>query len=549
MSGTSMATPMVAGAIAIINQYLKLSGQSKTPSEVENILYNTGLQFNESPNNFSRIDVYSAILSLDVDAPNVTLVAPINNHINLSQNQTFVCNATDWQLANVTLKVWNSTGLYDNATNNLTGTANQTSFDLTNMSEGVYSWNCLVVDVEGNSDFASANFSLTIGGISTTLLSPTDKNYTILNETNFSCKVISEANYELSNVTFYLWNSTGDLNYNLTENISEFENTTVFNFTFSEEGNYSWNCLGINNGSNSSEGARNFSIVYDATNPNITLIDLPSSETSNSVSKSFTFNVSDNNLDSCNLIIGGTINLTNSSINVSVTQSFSQTFTPGTYVWKINCSDLAGNVNSSEENSFTTTAPGIIVSSGSSSSGGSSSITVSSKPKVYVATTNEVSTGYTRSLKKDEKVNFSIFDFAGGQHLLTIVEVGIDYVNLTIESEPINLKLGIGQSVKLNLTSAIYYDLFVKLNAIVDNRAELTIQSINEAIEVKVVEVIKEEIVETEVVVVKDYFWIVIVLMILLVSIVFIVIMANRKRLKGKMVKEEYGKKNKKTKT
>ncbi|MFH1521828.1 MAG: S8 family serine peptidase, partial [archaeon] len=57
-SGTSMATPMVAGAIALINQYLSLSGQSKTPQEIESVLNNTGEILDdtaESGYNFSRI--------------------------------------------------------------------------------------------------------------------------------------------------------------------------------------------------------------------------------------------------------------------------------------------------------------------------------------------------------------------------------------------------------------------------------------------------------------------------------------------------------------
>jgi len=79
MSGTSTATPMVAGAIAIINQYLNLTEQTKTPLEIENILQKTGKDVSELGYNYSRINVYNALLSLDVDAPNVTLVSPPEN--------------------------------------------------------------------------------------------------------------------------------------------------------------------------------------------------------------------------------------------------------------------------------------------------------------------------------------------------------------------------------------------------------------------------------------------------------------------------------------
>ncbi len=546
-SGTSMAAPMVAGAIAILNQFLNLTSQLMTPQEIETILNQTGVLVDDisgSGLNYSRIDIYSAILSLDVDTPNVTLVSPKHNKVNLTVNQTLTCNATDWQLANITLKVWNSTGLYYNETKNLRGTANETLFSLTNIGEDTYLWNCLAADSEGNSDFAPTNYSLTIGGVSANLLSPSDENYTNINTTNFSCQVLSDTNSELSNMTFYLWNSSGNLVHNLTEAISGFDNTTIFNWTFDKEGDYSWNCLGVNNASYNSSAENNFSVIYDVTPPSLALTSLPSSATSNSISRTFSFNVSDDNIGSCSLIIGGIVQLSNSSMDASVTQSFSQTFTPGTYVWKINCSDLAGNVNSSEENSFTITAPAVVIPSTSGGGGGGvNSVT----PKIYDVSVAEISTGYTRNLKNNEKINFSIFDFKGGRHLLTIDNVGVDYVNLIIESDPIILTLGVGQSVKLNLTSPVYYDLFIKVNKIVAGEVELTVQLINEAIEMKTPDVITGNVVVEEAVVeimeIENYLWVIVFLVVILILILCVVLRLNRKKLKSLISKDKHGKK------
>ena len=546
MSGTSMSAPVVSGAIALIKQYLSLSGQLKTPSEIEDLLYDTGLQFNESSNNFSRINVYDAILSLDVDAPNVTLISPTDNKVNLTVNQTFVCNATDWQLANATLKVWNSSGLYYNVTNNLTGTTNSTSFDLDNMLEGNYYWNCLVVDVEGNSDFASSNYTLTIGGVFVNLSSPENNTYTNINETNFTCKLTSEENYELSNVTFYLWNSSA-LVRNETVNISGTNNETTFNWTFVEEGNYSWNCLGVNNGSNESWGDNNFSITYDVTVPNITSL----SEAVSSSGATITWTTENDSSNSSVSISSGTWSNASayaSSHSVVISGLSAST----TYSYVVTSCDRAGNCNNSSDSFTTSAAPSPPSSSGGGS--GSSSISSVSIPKTYEVSVTEVVSGYTQTLKKDEKVNFSIFDFEGGRHLLTIDNIDVDYVELTIESDPINLKLGVGQSAKLNLTSTIYYDLFVKLNKIVDNSAELTIQLINEPIEVKVVEVVKEEIIETEVFIIKNYPWIIAALTIALIISIYVIILLmikatqKLKRRKASKRKGKHGKKNKKTK-
>ena len=433
-SGTSMATPMVAGAIAIINQYLNLNNQTKTPFEIETTLYDTGLQFNESDNNFSRIDIYSALLSLDVDAPNVTLVFPNDTHVSVVENQTFVCNATDWQLANVTFRIWNSSGLYHNESRNLSGTSNETSFDLTGIPVGSYEWNCFVYDDEGNLGNAS-NFSLIIGTIEVSLNSPLNGSYTNDNLTSFNCTSASDSNNELSNVTFRIWNSSDVLMKNETRDINGTRNTTIFNWTFEYEDDYLWDCVALNNNSNEDSGG-NFSVGFDATVPNLTLTSLPSNATSDLVSKSFGFNVSDINLANCSLIINDTISLNDSSINQSEGQTFNETFTPGTYVWNINCSDFAGNVNSSDENSFVITAELVEDEGNNGGGGGGGGATTASsvadvvlnESAVYDVGSSEVSKGYSKSLKKGERVNFSLFDFEGGRHLLTVDEIGRAHV-------------------------------------------------------------------------------------------------------------------------
>jgi subtilisin family serine protease len=111
LNGTSMATPHVSAGIGIISQFLNLSNITKTPSQIEEILFENGKIIKDPTNssqNFSRINVYSTILSLDETAPNINLVSPSDNMINITQNQSFSFNASDWQLKNATLYVWNS---------------------------------------------------------------------------------------------------------------------------------------------------------------------------------------------------------------------------------------------------------------------------------------------------------------------------------------------------------------------------------------------------------------------------------------------------------
>ena len=70
ISGTSMATPMVAGVIAITNQYLKLSEKTMTPFEIEAVLQKTGDPILDLPEDWKRINVNKFIIFKRADLNN-----------------------------------------------------------------------------------------------------------------------------------------------------------------------------------------------------------------------------------------------------------------------------------------------------------------------------------------------------------------------------------------------------------------------------------------------------------------------------------------------
>jgi len=180
--------------------------------------------------------------------------------------------------------------------------------------------------------------------------------------------------------------------------------------------------------------------------------------------------------------------LENSSINnLDSNYSFVQIFSPGDYSWKINCTDLAGNQNSSETKSFTITAPAVQASSSGGGGGGGSTGTT------YIANEEQTRGGFTKELKEQDKIRFTIFDAKSEEHTLTINDIGNNFVNFTLKSNPINIKLGISQSIKINLTSSDYYDLYIKLNSIENSKASLTIQTIHELIIINSVKINEEE--------------------------------------------------------
>ncbi|GBE20269.1 thermophilic serine proteinase precursor [archaeon BMS3Abin17] len=484
-SGTSMAAPHVAGAFALVRQFYRLqSSRVLTPSEIQNALNNTGALIDDSSGsglNFSRIDIYSAVLSFDEIPPNVNLISPADNFITFNTNQTFICNATDaLELSNITFYLWNSSSdLINQTTTGISSSFSETSFNVIGLSIDSYTWNCFAFDSNGNSAYAEANFSFNIANISVSLESPVNNTHTNQNQTNLICSTEVSSNFKLINLTFFVWNSSQNLVYNLTKNISGTSNSTIVQYNLSDETSYFWNCRAYNNASQYSFAESNYTITYDATRPNITLINPSNSATytSNSQQITFTYNITDNfNIANCSLIINKNISLTNSSVtNLSLTQNFTQTFIPGNYNWSVNCTDSANNRKNSSQRIFTVSAPPVVAQSTGGGGGTSAS-------KTYTLNNEQISSGYTKELKKNDKIAFTFFDEKTRPHTLTLNYLGKDFVNITIQSTIIKLVLGIGQSAKLNLTSPSYYNLYVKLENIINKKAKITIQTIHEEI-------------------------------------------------------------------
>ncbi len=185
------------------------------------------------------------------------------------------------------------------------------------------------------------------------------------------------------------------------------------------------------------------------------------------------------NFSNCSLIINSviqdTINITNTSNYGN--QNITATFGTGTYIWKIVCRYLS-SIDETSNRTFTVTALPVAPVVGSSSSGGGGGGAAATVFKPDETSTNN---GYTQTLKKQEKVQFTLFDRESEKHTLTVDTVTEVYANITIRSNPIKLTLGVGQSAKLNLTSSEFYDLFVKLEKIENKKATLTIQTIFES--------------------------------------------------------------------
>jgi subtilisin family serine protease len=528
--GTSMATPMVAGAIAILNQHLKSTGQIRTPLEIEDILYNSGIVVSELGNNYSRINVYDALLSLDNVAPEVNLISPVSGHVNLSSNQSFSCNFSDWQLENVTFRIWNSSGILHNESyRNLSGRENGTIFSLGNFSKGDYEWNCFASDSLGNLGVASDNFSFTVGEIEVSLDFPVNGSYANVNETIFGCSVRSDSSYELANISFYLWNSSGVLMKNESQDISGFENESNFSYTFLVDDGYLWECVAYNNNSDMGGGV-NFSVSYDSREPVVSGLDVDASKTSAVISWT-TDEISNSSIwiDSGAWSNSSDLVLSHSVLVSSLSASTN-------YSYYVSSCDLAGNCVI-ELASFFTDEEVVLSSGGGSGGGGSGGV---AGVKIIEVEYGEFLNGKSELIGIGDIVNFNL---VSGKHSLEVRRVGVDFADIVVMSEPVYLTLKVGEEVRLNLSSPDYFDLVVGLNGVLNGKANVSVMRIFEEI---VFEEVVDDFNESEeervfrVTDEKEKSWWVFVLAGIGILILVGVIFANRKEVKeGRVVKKK----------
>lgn len=87
--------------------------------------------------------------------------------------------------------------------------------------------------------------------------------------------------------------------------------------------------------------------------------------------------------------------------------------------------------------------------------------------------------GYTREIGAKQRVRVRV---GTAYHYIGVLSLTETKATIEITSDPIQVILGIGEDVKVDVTDDGFYDIYVILNSIANNKADVTMQKIHEEI-------------------------------------------------------------------
>jgi subtilisin family serine protease len=342
VSGTSMATPHVAGAFALVRQFYKLqNGFAPTPAYIQSELNKTGKLIDDSAYsgyNFSRINILAAIMDIN-QAPNVSFASPLNKTYNTTSISISISNSSD------AIYVW-----WYNESVNLTYAGN-IPYGFADGQHTILAW--------ANDSFGKINSTSITFKVDT--IFPTI-NFTSLTTANGSysqswIRVNVTANdTNLDKIVINLYNSTALVNSTSSATSTSPLFVNIINLA---DGTY-WLNATVNDSAGNINWTETRVITLDNAPPLFTSIWPANSSWTNGL-----FNVSLNEPGFCWLVFNGTnYTMTNNSgmtefsyTNNTVSESSSNNTLNVTFY----CNDTLGHLNSSETRFFgiDTTAPTI----------------------------------------------------------------------------------------------------------------------------------------------------------------------------------------------
>ena len=358
LSGTSMSTPHVSGAVAIMQQYKKLEKGSYSLTTTINTALKQGKNISDSSSGltFPRLNILASLINLDETQPLILEVVPSNNS---------VFNFTDIELNFTASDVISLFGCYYNINS---ASANTTISNCVNTTVDVRGGNntlVLYANDSNNNINQTSTVLFTIQNITTELNNFSDFTNLSYNDLTFNCS--SYTNINLQNVSFYIDISSSFI-LNQTFNITGVSNVTSFSINNVPDGTYKWNCLSFDVSNRSNFALTNNTFTVDTGVPILTSISSGSLTVS-----SATITWTTNELANSTVYYGTTVATSSSSVSSSLSTSHSislSSLSSSTlYYYNVSSCDIIGNCNTSSQFNFTTSSSPS-GSSGSSGGGG-----------------------------------------------------------------------------------------------------------------------------------------------------------------------------------
>jgi len=383
------------------------------------------------------------------------------NWTNDSISESPICN---WTVA-----LWMHDGIVsvtDNANTSVYGEQDNSSWgydwDYNNDTEANYTFSFSAFLANGTRTANSTNVSMYVDGTAP-IVNWTNSGYN--NETPYkkntetltvNVSVGDAASGVESGISYCVFNISTVANYTVMVN-EGWCNSTTLNLTDLADGNHTIDVYVNDSADNTGVNLSYYVVWIDTTPPAVPTFGCTPSA----------LRVGDSFSCSC------TGSDASSGINTSYgTDGYSFTANPSTAAtgtFNITCTtrDYAGNQHSA---SLTYTVHEAL------SSGGT---TTTIWTHTYTPSDEQAEEGYTKELSVKNRVKLKIDE---QDHYIGIVSLTETKATINISSDPVQVILAVGEDAKVDVTDDGYYDIYVLLNAIVNNKADVTIQKIHELI-------------------------------------------------------------------
>lgn len=408
----------------------------------------TEYSVNESIQNIYNITVSNTDAGQDANITKVSIRIPGNFAFTTGSNGTNVSDSAFTSTSTV-LSWTNSSATYiinGSSTNHVWFNATATP--------GSYN---LIVTTQNTTGQYSTNISVEVNDTT----NPT---------ASFGTDIINNYNSSSTNITFDIkgsdaysiealqiwgnWSGAWALNYS---------NASIVNDTFLNisvnipEGVYVWGVF-VNDSTNNGDWTTNRTLIVDTTAPTVSAACSPSSA-----------NVDATITCTC----AGTETLSGINPSLITANSTPSTSTVGTYYYFCNITDYAGN--SADDNiTYTVTTD----NTGDDS-------TSSTTPAFFWTKGTQTVTGeqfnnsYSKELWAKQRLKVTV---ESEDHYIGVIELTTTTATINVTSDPQQAILVVGDERRFEVTDDEYYDIFVRLNSIENNRANITTQFIHELI-------------------------------------------------------------------